>query len=177
MSDTVEIPAEIPRKRRQVEKALDVWIASWLARDDLAPSDRRRLEVERDRRKRLRKTEQVVVGFVGTPEGMTPEQRDKVGDLLDELAPTKVLHEYSTRGSIRRFHGMCVARKLEVELLPERDVIKEANVVLVTTKDSREPPRRMDADEGVWGPIRYCRHRGVPVKVILPDGVIYNQEG
>ena len=62
--------------------------------------------------------------------------------------------------------------KVPIEIVDEREICKLADVVIATPNVWSEPPRRMDDDDGMWGPIRYARHRGVPVKIILPNGRI-----
>jgi hypothetical protein len=63
----------VPKKRRQLEGALDVHVAMWLDSDGLTPSERRRVQEEKDRRRRARRDgPAVTLGFSGTREGMTP---------------------------------------------------------------------------------------------------------
>jgi len=192
MKEDVEIPERPPRKRRQMQQALDLWIAAWLARDDLTPSERRRCEAEKEERKRRRELAEVRVGFSGTRAGMTPQQRARIRELFA-----------ATRGIVEAHHGDCVgsdvgfhdeARKAHVDVVthpPEdarlrafcagirsepalpflerdKEIVKASTVLWATPKEASEPePAR---GQGTWSTVRYARKRGVPVVVIMPDG-------
>lgn len=173
MKDDAPAPPRVPRKRRQIEKVPALWLAQWLARHDLPARDVAMVQAEKDRRKKL--SPDRVVGFFDEPRGMTPAQRDTLKELLAEIKPTKVTHQGGYRGAVSKFHGICLAMKIPIEQpVDEREICKIADVVIATPKDTREPARKMDSDEGVWGPIRYARHRGVQVRVIMPDGGLLN---
>jgi len=139
MKDDAPLPDAVPHKRRQVETLLDRHIAMWLASPDITPSERRRLQAEKDRRKALTPEDRVVV-LVGR-EGMTPQQRARMAELV--AGATSVAKGCSP------------------------DVVKTADRVVATPKETQEPVRK---DTGVWAMIRYAKHRRLPVSVIMPDG-------
>lgn len=169
MNDETPLPAKVPVKRRQIETLLDVHIAMWLASDDISPSERRKLEAEKARRKAL-KGEEVIVCFLQARTGMSPVQRQVVGVVLDQIKPTLAIHVEDYGGAIPRFHAL--ARKLEIpqELYKdEREAIRRADVV-IATPNTATPPRRDQRYGTVWSNITYAADRDLPVKIILPDG-------
>jgi hypothetical protein len=176
MKDDAPVPDEVPRKRRQLEDpgvVLDKWIAVWLARDDLMPSDRRRLEAEKARRKALKP--ECIVGLVASQEGMTPPQFVEVLKALRALTPTSVLH---TRLS-RRVHGTvvglcesigashCLIADVRDEDAAAREVVREVDMLIAAP---REATVQTYATPGIWSIIGLSRHRHVPVQVVLPSG-------
>jgi len=149
-SDDVEIRERPPRKRRQLEQALEVELAVWLARDDLTPSERKKVEAEKERRKQDAPT---IVGIVWGREGRTPAQFAAAREF-----PQTDPDVYETLAHAADFH----------------EFVKAVNRVVALPKEmSRvyDPPA-----ESVWAYVEYARHRGVPVKVILPDGSEYREE-
>lgn len=178
MKTDAPAPPVPPRKRRQIERVPDLWLAQWLARQDLSAGDVKRVQDEKDRRKRLRGVERRVVGFFDNPDGMTPAQRDALKSLLAETKPTKVIHPGGYRGAVARFHGICLNMKIPIEQpVSEREICKVADMVIATPKETREPARRLDKDDGVWESIRYARHRDVPMRIIMPNGAELTAEG
>jgi hypothetical protein len=138
-------PLAIPTKRRQLDAALDRWIAEWLDRTNLNPSTRRMLEEERERRKVVRKTGPPArVGILEAREGMTPEQR-------------AALNEWRAQ-----FNGASEIRSGDYQA-----VVKASSAVFAAPRHAREPK---SGEPGVWAGIRYARHRKVPVTVVLPNG-------
>lgn len=166
MKDDLEVPRVIPAKRRALQAAPDLFLAVWLAREDLTPSERRRVQEVRD----SRKAKTNVVGyFVDAGHGMTPEQRAAVRGELE--GATLAVHRGGYEGGARRFHGLARNVGVEVKQPVEETVICEsADLILATPRESAAPPQKMDRSEGVWAMIRHARRRGVRVKVIRPDG-------
>lgn len=153
--DDVPVPEEVPRKRRVLEDpsvTLDRFLAIWAARDDLTPSERRRVDAERYRRKRL--SLPVCLGVLVGREGMTPEQRQALAEYREQINPTEVT-EPADRGSYAVLQA----------------VVKVSTVLFAAPKEPREPIGRK---AGVWAAVRYAKHRGVPVRVVLPTGDIHN---
>lgn len=166
MKDDLEVPRVIPAKRRALEAAPDLFLAVWLNRDDLSPSERRRVQAERDSRKAKTR---VVGYFVDAGHGMTPEQRAVVRAELQ--GATLAIHRGGYEGGARRFHGIARNVGVEVKQPVDESVISEtADVILATPRESAAPSQRMDRSEGVWAMVRHARRRGVHVKVIRPDG-------
>src|SRR5258708_990516 len=75
-----------------LEAAPDLWLAVWLARDDLTLSERKRVGEERARRRAVATVR--TVGFTGSRAGMTPAQLEQVRALV--------------RGADEGHHGDCV---------------------------------------------------------------------
>lgn len=192
MKEDVEIPERPPRKRRQMEQALDVWLATWAAREDLTPSERRRVEDEQRDRKLRRQRERVVAGFSGTREGMTPPQRAQLRKLIaagvdeahhgDCIGADVAFHDDVTRAHIdvvvhppedARYRAFCHGIRSE-PALPflerNKEIVKAATVMWFAPKEQREPePGR---GQGTWSTVRYARRRGVPAIILLPDGTV-----
>lgn len=195
--EDVEVPERPPAKRRQLEAALDLWLAVWLDRSDLTPSERRRVEEEKARRKTAsRRPFPVVVGFTGTREGMTPRQRAFVMSALQGWQATGVLaeaHHGDCEGADEQFHGLCRQLGVPVVLHPpsagdrrawcegavrtekalpflerNKEIVRAASVLIATPKEGREPaPGR---GQGTWSTVRYARSRGGAPRVVMPDG-------
>lgn len=163
--DVPPLPLRPPKKRRQMEDALDVHLAMWAHSETLIPSDKRRVEEERARRKRIQKrTERV--GLVYSAAGITPEQHAKLAELLtarkDRL--TEIWHPW-VRSTV---HSLCKSFGVPVESIKDRNmehawktVIRNATLVFVL-------PRGESSEE--WEMVRYAKHRNTPVEVIMPNG-------
>jgi hypothetical protein len=173
MKEDVEVPQEIPRKRRQLEQALDRWLAVWVARDDLTPSERRRVEAERDRRRHLATTR--VIGFVAAPEGVTPAQLSTFCQLLRVTGPTEVVHSRLGRRAHGTLVGVCSELGVRHRLVGDvRDEMAAARELLSQVDEVIAAPREATvqtyATPGVWSVIGLARHRSLPTRVVLPDG-------
>lgn len=164
-----DVPAEVPRKRRALERAPDVWLAVWLDRDDLSAGDRKRAQAERDRRKAERAREQLRLGVIVADEGLTPWQLMRLASAVVEAHPTAVLH---TRVP-RKMHGVlmeaCRQSGALAELVTGDDaaVVRQADAIVAAPREHGVQPY---ATPGVWSMIGLARHRSLPVWVVLPDG-------
>lgn len=191
--DVPPTPDAIPRKRSQLRKVPDLWLAEWLARDNLAASDRRRLEETRGQRRRPVSAR--VVGFVGTEAGMSKPQRQAV---RRALAGATAAHHAGTTAADAQFHRLCHTLGVPVVLHPpqgrgavrtdmhdvthaeaaspsyDRDIVRASDVVVAAPKEGREPPL---AIPGTWTVVRYARERRTPVRVFMPDGQEANGNG
>lgn len=165
MKDDAPLPDSVPRKRRQIESLLDRHIAVWLAGETLAPSDRRRLEEEKARR-RTSVPDRLVGVLVGAA-GVAPPQLDALPGLL--AGATEVTHP----GVSSRVHTAC--RSVGVPVVVRRDdpreVVRASDLVVAVLNGPKA-----DGTE-VWEWVRYARHRGVPVRAVLPDGQLLQGEG
>lgn len=161
-----ERPARVPAKRRQLESLLDVHIAEWLASDALTPSERRRLQDERARRKAERRRTGLVIGLVVDPAGVTPQQLEGVKEAL--AGARSIIHSGVPSS---RLHTACkLAAGCEVAVLEtndpvhdRREVVRRADLVVIA-------PSSDGGGSRAWRAESYARHRRVPVKVVLPDG-------
>lgn len=146
--DDIEIPSEIPRKRRQLEAALDSWVAFWLSGEP-TPSQRRRLEEERERRKRLRRAQSRVVAVIVGPEGQTPEQKAAITEALTAAQDTV----------------------LRPPIVAAKSAIRSSDLVIAAPRESAAPSDVQIRDRSsVWHAIDYAKHRRVPVRIIMPNG-------
>jgi hypothetical protein len=165
--DDVEIPAAPPRKRRQLESAPAKWLAVWASDESLPPSQRRRAQAERDRRKRGQGMETIVGLLVGS-EGATPQQvevmreRAHAGDVKRVKAPRPL-----KLGLKRESYVVCDEPWAGAALDERLKYIVRTSTTLVATPEKDHDPQRV---EGVWEAVRYAKHRNVPVKVVMPDG-------
>lgn len=159
MKDDAELPAVVPRKRRQVEALLDRWIAIWLAGDEITPSERRLLEAEKLRRKKLH-PDPIRLGVIVGREGLTPAQL--------EFARTHAQADGVVQ--IRApFPVKLGAPPNTFAVLPDnRMVVRESDVVVAAPKEPEKPGRV----EGVWECVRLAKQRGARVHVVLPNGMV-----
>jgi len=186
--DLGDAPEQVPKKRRALEQAPDLWVAQWLARDSLTPSERRRVQEVKDSRKRP--AVRVIVGFTGTRSGMTPQQKSLVREALrgaDEA------HHGDCIGADEQFHELARREGVDVVIHPpsdakqrawcqgairveqakpyldrNKDIVQASTVLVGTPKELYEPqPGR---GQGTWSTIRYARNRSVRRRVFMPDG-------
>jgi hypothetical protein len=164
--DVPPLPLRPPKKRRQMESALDIHLAMWASSDNLTPSDKRRVEEERERRKRAKRTTERI-GIILAKEGMTPEQYAKLADTLNgERSSMSAIWHVWSRGPL---YKLCRTYGVDLEVLregseewrAERTVIHNATKVIVIVNGESGP---------VWEMVRYAKHRNTPVRVIMPNG-------
>lgn len=155
-------PERPPAKRRQLEAVPDLWIAQWLAGDTLTPSERRRLEDEKGRRKAA--SPDKPVGVLVGHEGVTPHQMVTLMTLVEGMRPTEIHHP----GLPSRLHMQL--RGLEVPVVVHggdyKEVVKASESVIVCPKEHQPGKSAM------WEMLRYAKHRRLPARAVLPDGRI-----
>lgn len=157
----LEMPARPPKKRRVLEdesQTLDVWLARWAEDQDLTPSERARAQRERARRKAL--VPDVCVAVIVGQEGATPEQAAGIRDYLSNVQATEVLLRGRAARALRGYEGKLLLAA------SARDAVRNATHVVAAPKETEVP----DQKEGVWDAVRFARHRGTPVTVIMPNG-------
>lgn len=184
----------VPKKRRRLQQALDVHLAMWNASTTLTPSERRRVQEERARRRH--NEQRVIVGFTGTREGMTKPQLATVCSLLGVVGVDEG-HHGDCVGGDAQFHGLCMGRvpvvihppanarlrawckgAFRVEqakpfLERNKDIVRESTVLIGAPKEMHEPNTIVGS--GTWSTIRYGWSRAIPVYVVLPDGELYER--
>ena len=196
MKEDAPTPEAVPRKRRQLEQALDRWLAEWLARDDLTPSERRRVEEERDERRRRSGLERRVVGFTGTRAGMTPQQRRRFTELL---AGADEFHHGDCLGADEQAHRIAYNLDIPVVIHPpenghqrawckgavrvekakpflerNHDIVRGSTELIATPKELREPaPGR---GQGTWSTVRFARKRGIARATVMPNGQLQEEQ-
>jgi hypothetical protein len=160
------LPLRPPKKRKQMYEALDIHLAMWAHSDTLIPSDKRRVEEERQRRKRMKRTERV--GILVGKEGITPEQFVRMAEALngEKGGMTEIWHA-PVSGPV---HSLCKSYGVDVEVVTTprvsdhdrwRIVVKNSTKVIAFPRGEEGP---------LWDLIRYTRHRNTPVTVIMPNG-------
>lgn len=175
MKDDAPLPGSVPKKRRQIEQLTDLHIATWLGGDEITPSERRRLQEEKDRRKAEAKRGRLLVGLLVADEGLPKPQLDAAIHTLSGSGATAIIHP----GVQQRLHSACKALGVPVDVrygdgeLGARVVAREADLIIAAPKESQVQPY---ATPGVWMRIGYARHRGVPVIVIMPNGAQLQEE-
>lgn len=197
-------PERPPHKRRQLEKAPALWLAIWAASEALTPSERRRVQGERDRRKQTALP--VIVGITATREGLTPPQRTFIREYLEEHCPPELISE----GKVEGHHGDCVggdeqcheifmglhipvvlhppedprlraycqgavrSEKAKPYLERNKEIVRASTILLAAPKEKYEPP--VARGQGTWSTIRYARQRSKPYFVVMADGTINNEK-
>jgi hypothetical protein len=193
-------PERPPHKRRQLEQVHDQWLAVWLAGETLTPSERRRVQAEKDRRKKS--LPRVIVGITATREGMTPPQRRWIQTFLEEHCTEELIEA----GMVEGHHGDCIGGDVQFDeichemgipvvihppidarlrawckgavrvekakpyLERNKDIVRACTVLLGAPKESREPSPARG--QGTWSTIRYARQRAKQHFTIMPDGTI-----
>lgn len=166
-----ELPQEVPKKRRQVETALDIHIAMWLSSDDLTSSERKRLEREKQRRKSL--TPEKTVGILVGQEGITPAQEKKLFDIVEAYqTEQRVQYIYTVpqdQPKLRRklHYSTDEATIVTIVATDLKEIVYQSTQCLAFPKESEEPVQKIAE---VWAAIRHAKHRSMPVRIIMPDG-------
>lgn len=178
--DVPPLPDKVPRNRRQVEAILDVHLAQWLAGEMLTPGERKKLQAEKDRRKTLKP--ELVVGVVCGNEGATPEQLRTLREVLPRIAPTKIV-QHPLPGKVNHVVRKMESDTVKREILVDGDgssthrallmiaVARRCNTLVAIQKETNIQPMQVGNNtRGVVSAIGLARHRGIPVRVILPNG-------
>jgi hypothetical protein len=160
------LPLHPPKKRKQMYEALDIHLAMWAHNATLAPSEKRRVNEERQRRKRLRRSEKV--GLLVGKEGITPEQFVRMAEVLNgEKGAMNEIWHAPVSGAV---HSLCKSYGVDVEVVrPPR--MEQADIWKIIVKNSTKVIAFPRGEDGpVWDLIRYTRHRNTPVTIIMPNG-------
>lgn len=170
--DIPPLPSRVPTKRRHLEALLDVHIATWLATGNLSSLEREYLEQEKERRQLAKKVFILRLGLVVAVEGVTPHQQESILFLLRKDEPTHIIHHRLPS----RLHQACRKVTKEVVVMSSgsyadrtRAVVRVSQALIAAPKELHEP-RGHKEDGTVWSGIKYARHRGIPVQIVLPTG-------
>lgn len=132
-----------------------------------------------------------VVGFTGTGDGMTEDQKDAVlGILMDlKVEGAREIHLGDCVGADTEAHEMArlvgyqlvghppdngksrsfLVYDVEMEPIPylarNRAIVAAADILVATPNGFTERLR-----SGTWATVRYARKAGVPVTIVYPDG-------
>lgn len=134
------------------------------------------------------------LGFTGTREGMTDEQRGRVVDFLRQHRPSEQ-HHGDCIGADAEFHELTHAvlksdariiihppsnprlrayrmvrtaldmRKAAPYLVRNRRIVDETDHLIAA-------PKSDDEAGGTWFTIKYARKQGKPITIIYPDGSV-----
>jgi hypothetical protein len=134
-----------------------------------------------------------LVGFTGTREGMTADQKATVRELLVDLLATEGEHGDCV-GADADFHDVCRALGLKVSCRPctledqrawtnadQRDdprpplerngsIVADSNAVIACPAKFEEELR-----SGTWSAVRYARKAGKPLFIVWPDGKLTSE--
>lgn len=161
-------PTRVPRKRRQLERLLDVHLAILLDGDEITDAERDRLLAVKALRRKPREGRDV--GLLVGQEGVTPQQLATVTDVLRELSPTAIHHPRLSKA----LYAFC--KSLDVPLHKHRtlqDVMRNSQYIIAAPRQTVEPIRKT----GVWEIVRKAKNRQIDVTVILPDGTNIGRGG
>ncbi len=132
------------------------------------------------------------IGFTGTRQGMTPEQKRAVTEYLEDRIPLVAVHHGLCIGADADFHN--IAKSLGIPIighppikknlmadLPREDfkhiysprpylvrnraIVRYSDAIYATPKEFKETVR-----SGTWHTIRHARQQNLNVTVIYPDG-------
>lgn len=153
-----------------MEGALDVHLAMWVTSETLTPSEIRRVQEERERRKRLQKRSERVGLLIG-PEGVTNEQLAKLAEALTGQRGS--MNEIWHPGVQRNVHSLCKSFGVAVEVHPDTDRVRAWKIIVRNSTRLLAFPRSAQdphLEDDVWAMVRYAKHRDVPVSVFIPSG-------
>lgn len=134
------------------------------------------------------------IGFIGTQDGTTPQQRVTVRQLLLELGATDfhhgdcigsddesdtiarelglALHVHPPANPSKRAwcvvpSGLLTLYPLKPYLERNHDIVDATAALIATPKEMSETLR-----SGTWSTVRYARKQGKPVHIAWPDGSV-----
>lgn len=162
--DDAPAPERPPAKRRALERCPDVSIAVWAGDEALTPSERRRAQDERDRRKHARQLGERRVGIIHDEAGVTAEQIDAIRVALAAIEPTEIHHAGVQRG-VHWASRNAVMGKVVNHSGDERKVLLNAQTLIIA-------PRSANQDSPAWDHARAGRLRGVALQIVMPDGEV-----
>lgn len=129
----------------------------------------------------------MVIGFTGTSNGMTPNQKQRVSDLLQEFKPSLVRHGDCV-GADTEFHQIACSLNIKTcihppdndskrafsqsnSILPvkpyldrNKDIVDMSDMLIATPESVKEVIR-----SGTWSTVRYAKRVGREVIICNPD--------
>lgn len=133
------------------------------------------------------------VGFTGTREGMTSDQRRAVRDILARLVTFRVAHHGDCIGADAEFHeaarllyaihihppaddrkrAFCKLRPGDTVTRPKPFLDRNRDIVHASLRMVAGPKEKVEQlHSGTWSTIRYTRRVGVPLAICWPDGTV-----
>jgi hypothetical protein len=135
------------------------------------------------------------VGFTGSRRGMSEAQERAVATFLEQMRELSEAHHGDCVGADAAFHGLCLARGVQVHVHPptdpkhrafcsgadseapargyqerNRDIVDASEALIATPGGFREVTR-----SGTWATIRYAKKAGRPVFLVFPDGMVLEE--
>lgn len=128
------------------------------------------------------------IGFTGTQQGMTEDQKTAVREFLVDFVSAE-FHHGDCVGADAEAHAIALAlgadivihppevgakraflpasayRDAKPYLLRNQDIVDETEILLATPKGMTEERR-----SGTWATVRYARRTGRPLYIVFPDG-------
>jgi hypothetical protein len=136
----------------------------------------------------------LVIGFTGTRQGMTWEQRLAVEHLLNKLQPAQVRHGDCV-GADEQFHEISRQLELPVFIHPpnnnkeraycmgavaiappapyhvrNKDMVASSDALVATPLEDSEQDRG-----GTWMTVRFARAKGIPLYIVWPNGIVWEE--
>lgn len=168
MREDAPAPKHPPKKRYQLERALDLWLATWAHDEELPERERARVQDERDRRKALKPQREL--GLLVEQEGVTPQQLELIVEKFRALQPTGIHHPWVQP----RVHSACIELGVPVKVhrdvrdsfAPMREVVLSSDIIVAAPRGMNRP----SDPTPVWDSLLYARHRKLPLTLVLPNG-------
>lgn len=134
------------------------------------------------------------VGFTGTQQGMSSEQRATVAEILNSLGHISVAIHGACIGADYDFNQICSEMDIPIEAYPStikgktaecvgawlhppmppldrnRAIVERADIILACPAQYEEILR-----SGTWATVRYARKANVKLIIIYPNGVTRNE--
>jgi len=135
----------------------------------------------------------MIIGFTGTRQDMSNEQKRKVKELCEQMN-LEESHHGGCHGADETFHNICVQLKEELPIVihpgddnqagqnwrgedvtildvksylaRNKDIVNESDIMIATPKGDEE------MRSGTWSTIRYAKKINKPIYIVFPDGKI-----
>lgn len=130
------------------------------------------------------------IGFTGTRNGLTPQQRGHLETLLESFGPDDVFHHGDCVGADAQAHEVALSQGISIHIHPPKDdwyranckdaahiaepkpylernhdIVDSCDVLIAMPSSKREVLR-----SGTWATIRYARKRKKSIVIAFPDG-------
>jgi len=133
----------------------------------------------------------MIIGFTGTRDGMTYQQKKRLAEILDVLgccvfhhgdcigadreaaelafhAGHQIVGHPPDKDGLRAFFKNDVTLPAAPYLMRNRDIVDASDLMIATPKEKEEQPRG-----GTWSTIRYAIKQQKNLAIIYPDGTLW----
>ena len=137
--------------------------------------------------------ELIELGFTGTKQGMTNQQRAEVAKLLEMFKPDRVhhgdcvgsdeeFHKITTRDGYyrhlhppinNRYRAFCegdYSEKPGEYLERDQEMVDQVQLLIATPDGFKERVR-----SGTWATVRRARKKGIPIYIVHPNGWVVSE--